>query len=250
MTSEHAPQLGEPYCSECGYVLTGAVESSKCPECGRPLVDVLVRRGVFTRGGRRFRSKARLLGMPAIDIAFGPSGEERFGKARGFLAIGDRARGVVALGGQSIGVVAVGGQSIGVFSLGGLSIGAISSMGGMSIGGIGLGGFGVGILAMGGGAIGVMAQGGMAAGLFARGGGVFGPNVVGPGGASSQAAIDAFTSMSWFFGGWPISPMTFIMAFATFAAIPLLIGGVLAAIAWVAHSRHGFSTWPRADHSP
>lgn len=241
------PQLGEPYCSECGYVLTGATESSKCPECGRPLVEVLVRRGFFTRGGRRFRSKARLFGLPAIDIAFGPSGEERFGRARGFLAIGDRARGVVALGGQAVGIVSIGGQSFGVVSLGGMSIGLLSSMGGLSIGGVALGGFAVGGLAMGGGAIGVMAQGGMAGGIFARGGGVFGLHTIGPGGASSQQAIDAFGAMSWFFGPWPMNPMTFVASFAGAAVITLLLAGLLAAVAWVAHSRHGFSNWPRAE---
>jgi predicted Zn-ribbon and HTH transcriptional regulator len=38
------PELkNEPYCGNCGYVLTGATETSKCPECGRPLVEVLTR---------------------------------------------------------------------------------------------------------------------------------------------------------------------------------------------------------------
>ena len=39
------PELkDEPYCGNCGYLLKGAVESSKCPECGRPLtVGVLHR---------------------------------------------------------------------------------------------------------------------------------------------------------------------------------------------------------------
>ena len=26
----------EPICGNCGYVLSGLTESSKCPECGRP----------------------------------------------------------------------------------------------------------------------------------------------------------------------------------------------------------------------
>ena len=44
--SERPPlKLGEPYCGNCGHRLTGLVDSSKCPECGRPLVEVLTRSG-------------------------------------------------------------------------------------------------------------------------------------------------------------------------------------------------------------
>ena len=40
-TSQASPPAGlgrnEPYCSNCGYVLKGLTDSSKCPECGKPM---------------------------------------------------------------------------------------------------------------------------------------------------------------------------------------------------------------------
>src|SRR5262245_53265814 len=107
--AQPAPNVkpGDPYCSNCGYSLVGLTESSKCPECGRPLVDVLVRGRVdWSQRGKRFRTEAMLFGLPVVDIAIGPSGEERFGRARGIIAIGDRAVGLLAIGNQfGIGVV-------------------------------------------------------------------------------------------------------------------------------------------------
>ena len=79
-----------PFCSACGYDLTGCVESSKCPECGRPIVDVLTRPSFPARFGKRYRSKATLFGWPVIDVATGPSGNELRGHARGIIAVGDR----------------------------------------------------------------------------------------------------------------------------------------------------------------
>ena len=114
---------GEPYCGECGYTLTGATDSSKCPECGRPLVDVLMRPMLDSGTGKRFRSKARIFGMPVIDIALGPRGSESMGRAKGFIAIGNIATGVLAIGGQARGVVEVGGLAMGGVSMGGMSLG-------------------------------------------------------------------------------------------------------------------------------
>src|SRR6476620_6685576 len=116
------PELNnEPYCGNCGYRLTGATESSKCPECGRPLVEVLTRNSQAPVMGKRYRSKATLFGWPVIDIALGPANGVRIGKARGIIAIGDMAIGGIALGGMSCGIVALGGMSIGLFALGGLA---------------------------------------------------------------------------------------------------------------------------------
>ena len=64
----------EPYCRNCGYPLKGLIDSSKCPECGRPIVEVLVRDAFPGRRGYRYQSQRRLWGMPLISIASGPHG--------------------------------------------------------------------------------------------------------------------------------------------------------------------------------
>ena len=100
-------QPGEPYCGQCGYGLTGLEESTRCPECGRPLLEVLMRRGDQVIWGRRYQSDASLFGWPVLSIATGPAPGEKRGHARGIIAIGDRATGLLAIGGQARGIVAV-----------------------------------------------------------------------------------------------------------------------------------------------
>jgi len=226
----------EPYCSNCGYVLTGATESSKCPECGKPLVEVLMR-PTFQRGdGKRFRSKARIFGMPVLDIAIGPSGEDTVGRARGFVAIGTEARGVLALGGRATGLVAAGGMAMGGFTFGGMSIGLFNAIGGMCIGGTAMGGFAIGGLAQGGGAVGVAAQGGMAVGYFARAGGAFGVHTIGPN-SSSQAAQTAFDRLSWFFGSPPFTISSVGTSVAGVAAVALGVAAIIGLLAIWANGR-------------
>ena len=227
----------EPYCSNCGYTLTGLTESSKCPECGRPLVEVLTRPGMNMQIGRRFRSRAQIFGMPVIDIAIGPSATQRRGRARGFIAIGDTATGVLALGGTARGLVAMGGMAFGGFSFGGLSIGLLTSLGGCAMGGIVFSGFAAGGLAQGGGAIGYMAQGGMAVGHYARGGGAFGTHTISPATGPSQQAVDAFDQMSWLFGAWPPSTGTFLTAAVLVGAVGLALGAIAAIVACLAYQR-------------
>ncbi|HOW70341.1 MAG TPA: hypothetical protein PKY77_07045 [Phycisphaerae bacterium] len=141
----------KPYCKECGYLLVGLTHSAKCPECGRPIVDVLVRDSFPGRAGYRYESETRLFGLPLISIASGPHGPEVFGKPVGIIAIGDAPRGVIAIGGRAIGGIAIGGLAVGGISFGGLGVGII-----------GLGGCGAGILGLGGMACGLWAIGGMA----------------------------------------------------------------------------------------
>jgi len=144
-----------PYCGVCDYPLEGLTESSKCPECGGPLVKVLrwpAAPGPAT--GKRWRSAATHHGKPLIDVAFGPGPDGPVGKARGFIALGDNARGFVAVGGAARGVVAVGGGAAGVFAFGGGAAGLVLAVGGGAAGGV---------FAVGGGAIsvgGVIAGGG------------------------------------------------------------------------------------------
>ena len=86
-----APKPGAPYCVNCHYDLTGATNTPVCPECGKPLVEVLVRgRHATTGRARRYRSETLLFGLPIIDVAIGPDpdGGEAFGRARGVIAIG------------------------------------------------------------------------------------------------------------------------------------------------------------------
>ena len=118
-----------PFCSACGYDLSGAIESSKCPECGRPLVEVLVRDEGAQAARRRYQSEQTFLGLPLVSVAFGRDANGKPGHAKGWLAIGDKATGVVAMGGRAFGVVAIGGVAIGVLACGGLSIGLLFAAG-------------------------------------------------------------------------------------------------------------------------
>jgi hypothetical protein len=222
---------GEPYCSECGYKLSGLTDSSKCPECGRPLVEVLSRGGVW---GRRYRSKTTLLGLPLVAVAMGPAPGERIGHARGIIAVGDKATGGIAIGGKARGVVAIGGLAMGLFSIGGLSIGLITAIGGAAIGGLAWGGLAMGVLVSGGLAMGYVASGGLAMGYYAVGGGPFGVHVAGPG-RSDQAAVDMLQHLRWFFGGPGFGITTMIGPMVAIGLIDLAASTIVGASAALAH---------------
>jgi hypothetical protein len=145
----------EPFCSACGYSLKGCTESSKCPECGRPIVEVLMRDSFQGRKGYRFQSTQRVWGLPLVSIATGPHGREKMGKPVGVIAIGDLPLGVIAIGGVARGGIAIGGASFGVIGFGGCSIGLVA-----------LGGCAIGLLAIGGTAIGGWSIGAMCIYVF------------------------------------------------------------------------------------
>ena len=218
----------QPYCSNCGYVLAGLTDSSKCPECGKPIVEVLTRPSDMPNFGKRYRSKATLFGLPVIDIAVGPKNGERYGKAKGIIAIGDIATGGIAIGGLARGIVAVGGVSIGICAFSGLSIGLLTAIGGVAVGGMAAGGGAVGVLANGGGAIGVMAQGGGAFGAFTRDFRGTMPN---------DGGKEAFERFAWFFGQWPPTPVTQWQPMLVAAAVMLPIALSIALAAWVRLAR-------------
>jgi hypothetical protein len=167
----------DPYCRNCGYSLKGLTESSRCPECGKPIVEVL-ERGPLAATGRRYKSSIVIFGLPLIHIARGPYDDEKQGHARGIIAIGDVATGWLAIGGFARGIIAFGGVAVGVIAFGGLSIGLLLALGGGAVGGIAVGGGAVGGLAMGGGVAGFVAQGGGAVGYYAEGGAAWGRYVL------------------------------------------------------------------------
>lgn len=194
---------GEPYCSNCGYSLTGATDTPVCPECGRPLVEVLQREPMqFRAKCVRYKSAATIFGLPVLHIAIGPNldtGEMR-GRARGLIAIGDVAQGGIAMGGAAFGVVALGGMAIGGFTIGGLSVGAAAALGGGAFGlGLSGGGGAVGTFAAGGVAAGAVATGGAAVGYYAKGGAAFGRHVISPA-RSDPEAVAMFDRLHWIFG--------------------------------------------------
>lgn len=239
-TAPQGVKPGDAYCSHCGYVLTGLRDAARCPECGRPLVEVLTR-VPFQQMGRsiRYRSSATLFGVPVIDLAFGPRPEagERHGVAKGIIAGGDVAYGGIAFGGMSIGVVSAGGMGIGVSALGGAAIGLLNAMGGLAIGGFATGGGAVGAIASGGGAAGIIAQGGGAIGVYARGGGVKGTHTITPRKADPEA-VKMFQAVSPLLGGGPgPSPLTMGRAFLSNAAISAALALIIGMVAFAAIAR-------------
>jgi len=224
--------LGEPYCGACGQRLTGLIDSTRCPECGRPIIEVVTRSGQL---GRRYRSTSTLFGLPLIDVAIGATHSETKGTARGVFAIGDHAKGVVAIGNSAVGIVAVGGRAVGVFALGGIAIGLVSSWGGISVGAIAAGGLVLGLLSFGGICAGIVATGGVCIGLYAAGGA---PIVIGQSLTSTWASpTDVFNMFSWFFGTSANSMWRFmIQPTAVVFALPIAVSFVTALLAMARHA--------------
>ncbi len=218
---------GDAYCGACGYSLVGLHEACACPECGAAFVVSLARVGMQLAGGRRYSSRARVFGLPAVAVAFGPSGSETYGKAKGFIALGDTATGVVAFGGRAIGVVAVGGLALGGFTIGGMSVGLGGALGGCAIGGLAMGGFGGGGIGKGGMAVGVVADGGGALGYWARGPGATGKHTITPR-SSDPSAVRVFDALRPVLGGpaqfW-VPPMVIL---GTMALLVLCAMGLVA----------------------
>lgn len=237
MTMATGDKAEAPFCSNCGYVLAGLADSSRCPECGRPFVEVLTRPHTQFAGGKRYRSESTIFGMPVLAVAIGPHGNERRGHARGFIAVGDIATGVVALGGIARGIVALGGIALGCFSVGGVSLGLLTAIGGCSLGGIAAGGVAVGVVASGGVAVGLVANGATALGYFARGGAAIGTHIIRFGLPPDPQAARLFERIRFLVGSWPPSIVTVLQA----AVVPLastIVATVFASLLALFASRH------------
>lgn len=224
----------DPYCTHCGYNLRGLTESSKCPECGKPLVEVLMRDPLQYRTGRRYRSSTTVFGLPLLDIALGPHDDERIGRARGIIAIGDIATGWFALGGMAFGGVACGGLAAGLVAFGGLALGLLA-LGGLAIGGGALGGGAVGGVAVGGGAVAYVAQGGGACGVYARGGDAWGVHVIGAT-RNDPAAVAFFDRYAWLLGA-RLPSLRFEAWVVTAAFVIAVLMGLLIGIGYLATKR-------------
>lgn len=149
MTPPANQPLGDPVCGSCQYSLKGLADSARCPECGKPIVETLVRTGFQGFRGVRYRSPVTILGLPLVAVASGPTAEEKFGHARGIIAIGDLATGVIAIGAVARGGIAIGSLAIGGIAMGGIAIG-LAAMGGIAAGLAVCGGVAVGGYAWGG----------------------------------------------------------------------------------------------------
>ena len=209
--------MAKPYCGNCNYSLIGLTDSSKCPECGKPLVEVL-QRGPVVNFGKRYTSPTVVFGLPLVSVAMGPAEGERRGHAKGIIAIGDIATGWFALGGVARGIIAIGGMAIGIVSFGGMSLGLIA-FGGWALGGIATGGGAVGGIAHGGGAAGFIARGGGAVGYYAAGGGVEGKYVISPNRRDSEA-VEVFATIN----SWLGSPRLGGGALASFKLMAFAVG--------------------------
>lgn len=231
-------QPGDPYCTQCGYLLRGHEAAPRCPECAAPLPAALgrfdekeARRAVH---GYHSRSSATLFGWPLVSIALGPDPERggeggRRGMARGIIAIGDGAIGGVAIGGGAVGIVAVGGGAVGVVGIGGGAAGLLAALGGGAAGGFATGGLAAGGVATGGLAVGYVAQGGLAVGVYARGGSATGAHTI-TSGAADPAAQRVFETLQPVLGASPPTGLPAGAALGRSLAPPLAAAGLLAAI--------------------
>jgi hypothetical protein len=223
----------DPYCRNCNYSLKGLTESSKCPECGKPIVEVL-ERGPMILPGRRYSSKTVIFGLPLVQIATGPYEKERYGRARGIIAIGDVATGWLAIGGFARGLIAFGGFALGLAAFGGGAIGLIAA-GGLALCAAGYGGLTAGAVVSGGLAAGyVVVSAGLAFGYYARGGMLFAIHGIGAAQRDAEA-ISFFNDHAWLFGGVTGFGYAAWLGVATFVFAVLLF--LLAMAGYVAGTR-------------
>jgi hypothetical protein len=155
MSAITPPADGSPYCGHCGYSFAGLSDSSRCPECGKAIVEVLQRPTFGRKRTIRYRSATTFMDVPLVCVALGPAAGEKYERAVGVIAIGDIATGAIAcgliargglcLGTLTFGVVSIGSLAFGVVALGAGAIGAFAA-GGFALGGVAVGGCAIGFL--------------------------------------------------------------------------------------------------------
>jgi len=95
----------------------------------------------------RWESGIRFLGLPLVSVATGSAIDQKttiFGKARGWIAIGDFALGgLFAMGGVAIAPISLGGIACGFLSIGGITLGMLA-LGTVAFGFLGIGGIALG----------------------------------------------------------------------------------------------------------
>jgi hypothetical protein len=119
----------------------------------------------------RWESERQFVGKPLISIAFGPDAAagEKYGHARGVVAIGEIASGFLAIGTVlSCGVLSFGFVSLGVLTFCGIGLGAVC-FSGLAVGVIAVGGVAIGVVSLGGLAIGYVGVGGLSIGYYSVG---------------------------------------------------------------------------------
>ena len=99
----------------------------------------------------RWQSKSRLFGNPLVSVAWGPdnSNDEKFGHAKGIIAIGQMATGIVAIGFVSYGIISIGLISLGLISFSWFVGLGLFSFSGLAFGLVAVGGAAIGFIAWG-----------------------------------------------------------------------------------------------------
>ena len=128
----------------------------------------------------RWQSERKLFGKPLVNIAWGPDASkgEKFGHAKGIIAIGQMASGIIAIGVLSYGIISIGMVSLGLVSFSVLVCFGFLSFSSFAIGLVAFGGAAIGIVALGGMAIGYVAIGGLSIGVYAIGGFAIGNYII------------------------------------------------------------------------
>jgi hypothetical protein len=85
-----------------------------CPHCGAPYPA----NHAWNGWGYEYKSKATLLGLPLVHIAFGRDKNGKLRTARGILAIGQFARGVVTIAQFGYGVICIAQFGVGILGVG------------------------------------------------------------------------------------------------------------------------------------